>query len=284
MGRVCRKGISSALQLVIGDERAEVSLHDLERLEYRPLLENLAVILRALTVVAATGILGWKTSDGVPTPAARCRGVGIDGRCQLVVATVAHVAKAVEVSVLRLDEPEPRVPERVGPAQGLEERRVDLTRAVCSDNRLLTKTRDSVDVPANKPGTWCSPEDTHLSPRSLLDRLWAMVSLAGRETLARAGHWACWWRGGGRGALRQPATTCIRIVDGFPAPNATMYSSAVLLTDPGIRQLQPGAITGWRAWGTVSAHSARPARYADRLCAGSGALAGRTGPGSGRGA
>jgi hypothetical protein len=63
-----------------------------------------------------------------------------DGRCQLVVATVAHVAKAVEMSVLWLDEPEPRVPKRVGLVQGLEQRRVDLPRAVCSDSRLLTKT------------------------------------------------------------------------------------------------------------------------------------------------
>src|SRR6266540_2297714 len=54
---------------------------------------------------------GRKMSDGVPTPAAWCRGVGVDGRCQLVVAAIAHVAKAVEMSVLRLDEPEPRVPE-----------------------------------------------------------------------------------------------------------------------------------------------------------------------------
>src|SRR6266511_540889 len=141
MGRVCRKGISSGLQLVIGDERAVVLLHHLERLQNRPLLEELAVILRAFTVVAATGILGWKTGDGVPTPAARCSGVGVDGRCQLVVATVAHVAKAVEVSVLRLDEPEPRVPERVSPVQGLEQRRVDLASAVCSDRRPLAKTR-----------------------------------------------------------------------------------------------------------------------------------------------
>src|SRR5712691_7089878 len=163
MGRVCRKGIPSGLQLVIGDERAEVLLHHLERLQNRPLLEELAVILRALTVVAATGILGWKTGDGVPTPAAGCCGIGVDGRCHLVVATVAHVAKAVEMSVLRLDEPEPRVPQRVGPVQGLEQRRVDLPSAVCSDSRLLTKTLDSVHVTANKPGTRCSAEPTHLS-------------------------------------------------------------------------------------------------------------------------
>jgi hypothetical protein len=87
------------------------------------------------------------------------------------VATVAHVAKAVEMSVLRLDEPEPRVPKRVGPVQGLEQRRVDLTRAVCSDSRLLTKTLDSVHVTAHKPGTRCSAEHTHLSRRrSFLDR------------------------------------------------------------------------------------------------------------------
>jgi hypothetical protein len=33
----------------------------------------------------------------------------VDGSCQLVVPTVAQVAKALEVSVLRLDEPEPRI-------------------------------------------------------------------------------------------------------------------------------------------------------------------------------
>jgi hypothetical protein len=77
----------------------------------------------------------------------------------------AHVAQAVEMSVLRLDEPEPRVPKRVGPGQGLEQRRVDLPRAVCSDSRLLTKTLDSVHVTANKPGTRCSAEHTHLSRR-----------------------------------------------------------------------------------------------------------------------
>jgi hypothetical protein len=69
------------------------------------------------------------------------------------------------MSVLRLDEPEPRVPKRVRPVQGLEQRRVDLTRAVCSDSRLLTKTLDSVHVTANKPGTRCSAERTHLSRR-----------------------------------------------------------------------------------------------------------------------
>jgi hypothetical protein len=153
------------LQLVLGDDRAEVSLDNLERLENRPLCEELGVILRALTVVAATRILGWKMTDGTPTPAAGCCGIGVDGRCQLVVATVAHVAKAVEMSVLRLDEPEPRVPKRVGPVQGLEQRRVDLTSAVCSDSRLLTKTLDSVHVTANKPGTRCSAEPTHLSRR-----------------------------------------------------------------------------------------------------------------------
>jgi hypothetical protein len=51
---------------------------------------------------------------GIPTPAAECCGIEVDGRCQLVVATVAHVAKAVQMSVLRLDEPEPRVPQREG--------------------------------------------------------------------------------------------------------------------------------------------------------------------------
>jgi len=43
---------------------------------------------------------------------------------------VADIAKAVEMAVLRLDESKPRVPERVSPVQGLEERRVDLTGAV----------------------------------------------------------------------------------------------------------------------------------------------------------
>jgi hypothetical protein len=153
------------LQLVLGNDRAEVSLDNLERLENRPLCEELGVILRALTVVAAARILAWKMTDGRPTPAAGCRGIGVDGRCQLVVATVAHVAKAVEMAVLRLDEPEPRVPKRVGPAQGLEQRRVDLPSAVCSDSRLLTKTLDRVHVTANKPGTRCSAEHTHLSRR-----------------------------------------------------------------------------------------------------------------------
>ena len=142
-----------------------MSLDSLERLENRPLCEELTVILRALTVVAATRILRWKMTDGIPTPAAGCCGIGVDGRCQLVVATVAHVAQAVEMSVLRLDEPEPRVPKRVGPVQGLEQRRLDLARAVCSDSRLLTKTLDSVHVTANKPGTRCSAEHTHLSRR-----------------------------------------------------------------------------------------------------------------------
>src|SRR5712691_5129961 len=153
------------LQLVLGDDRAEVSLNNLERLENRSLCEELGVILRALTVVAATRILGWKMTDRAPTPAAGCCGIGVDSGCHLVVATVAHVAKAVEMSVLRLDEPEPRVPKRVGPVQGLEQRRVDLPRVVCSDSRLLTKTLDSVHVTANKPGTRCSAEHTHLSRR-----------------------------------------------------------------------------------------------------------------------
>ena len=49
------------------------------------------------TIDAATGSLtldGQKVY-GVPTPAARCCGIGVDGRCQLVVAAVAHVAKAI---------------------------------------------------------------------------------------------------------------------------------------------------------------------------------------------
>ena len=106
------------LQLVLGNDRAEVSLDNLERLENRPLCEELGVILRALTVVAATNILEWQMTDGIPTPAAGCCGMGVDGSCQLVVATVAHVAKAVEMSVLRLDEPERRIPQRVSPVQG----------------------------------------------------------------------------------------------------------------------------------------------------------------------
>jgi len=104
------------LQLVLGDDRAEVSLDNLQRLLNRPLCEQLGVILRALTVVAATRILGWKMTDGIPTPAAGCGGIAVDGRCQLVVATVVHVAKAVEMSVLRLDEPEPRVPKASRPS------------------------------------------------------------------------------------------------------------------------------------------------------------------------
>jgi hypothetical protein len=153
------------LQLVLGADRAEVSLDDLERLENRPLCQELGVILRALTVVAATNVLGWKMTDGIPTPAAGCCGIGVDGSCQLVVATVAHVAKAIEVSILRLDEPEPGVPQRVSPVQGLEQRRVHLTSAACPDCRLLPKTRDSVHVTANKPGTRCRPKLTHLSRR-----------------------------------------------------------------------------------------------------------------------
>src|SRR5437899_11006620 len=99
-------------------------------------------------------------TDGIPTPAAGCCGIGVDGRCQLVVATGAHVAKAVEMSVLRFDEPEPRVPKRVGPVQGLEQWRVDLTRAVCSDSRLLTKTPDTVHITPNKPGNTAGAEQT----------------------------------------------------------------------------------------------------------------------------
>jgi hypothetical protein len=159
------RSLDVRLQLVLGNDRAEVPLDNLERLENRPLREELGVILRALSVVAATRILGWMMTDGIPTPAAGCGGIGVDGRCQLVVATVAHVAKAVEMSVLRLDKPEPRVPKRMSPAQGLEQRRVDLPRAVHSDSRPLAKTVDSVHVTANKPGTRCSAEHTHLSRR-----------------------------------------------------------------------------------------------------------------------
>ena len=92
--RPLRGGPRVRLQLVLGDDRAEVSRDDLERLEHRPQCEELGVVLRALAVVAATRILGWKMSDDTPTPAAGCSGIEVDGRCQLVVATVAHVAQA----------------------------------------------------------------------------------------------------------------------------------------------------------------------------------------------
>jgi hypothetical protein len=127
------RGVSPAsgrLQLVIGDDRAEMSLHDLERLENRPLFQELAVVRRALPVVAATDILGRKMSGAIPTPAAWCRRIRLDRSCQLVMAAIADVAKAVEMAVLRLDESEPRVPERVSPVEGLKEWRVDLTSAI----------------------------------------------------------------------------------------------------------------------------------------------------------
>jgi hypothetical protein len=89
-----------------------VSLHDLERLENRPLFEELTVVLRAFPVVAATDILGRKMSGAVPTPAAWRRRIRVDRSCQLVMAAVADVAKSVEMAVLRLDESEPRLPER----------------------------------------------------------------------------------------------------------------------------------------------------------------------------
>jgi hypothetical protein len=120
---------SGPLQLVMGDDRAEVSFHDLERLENRPLFQELTIILRALPVVAATDILGRKMSAARPTPAAWCRRIRVDRSCQLVMAAVADVAKAVEMAVLRLDESKPRVPERVSPVQGLKEWRIDLTSA-----------------------------------------------------------------------------------------------------------------------------------------------------------
>jgi hypothetical protein len=128
-----RRRVSSAsgrFQLVVGDDRAEVSLHDLERLENRPLFEELAVVLRALPVVAATDILGRKMSCAIPTPAAWCRRIRVNRSCQLVMTAVTDVAKAVEMAVLRLDESKPGVPERVSPVQGLKECRVDLTSAV----------------------------------------------------------------------------------------------------------------------------------------------------------
>jgi hypothetical protein len=81
-----------------------------------------------------------------------------------------------------LDQAKPRVPKRVGPAQGLEQRRVDLTRAVCSDGRPLAKTLDSVHVTANTPGTRCSAKHTHYRAA---DRLGPVMSLAGREEPAR---------------------------------------------------------------------------------------------------
>jgi hypothetical protein len=121
---------SGRLQLVIGDDRAEMSLHDLERLEDRPLFQELAVVLRALPVVASTDILGRKMSAAIPTPAAWRHRIRVDRSCQLVMAAVADVAKAVEMAVLRLDESEPRVPERVSPVEGLKEWRVDLTSAI----------------------------------------------------------------------------------------------------------------------------------------------------------
>jgi hypothetical protein len=154
--------------------RAEVSLDSLKPLKNRPLCEELGVILRALTVVAATRILRWEMTDGVPTPAAGCCGIGVDGRCQVVVAAVAHVAKAVEMSVLRLDQAKPRVPKRVGPVQGLEQGRVDLTRAVGSDSRPLTKTLDKRPAgrhtPANCSGSVTVKEQTSKRRERQLDR------------------------------------------------------------------------------------------------------------------
>jgi hypothetical protein len=110
----------SHLQLVIGDDRAEVSLHDLECLEDRPLFQELAVVLCALPVVAATDILGRKMSAAIPAPAASCCRIGVDHRCQLVMTAVTDVAKAIEMAILRLDESKPGVPERVSPVESLE--------------------------------------------------------------------------------------------------------------------------------------------------------------------
>jgi hypothetical protein len=84
---------SGPLQLVMGDDRAEVSFHDLERLENRPLFQELTIILRALPVVAATDILGRKMSAARPTPAAWCRRIRVDRSCQLVMAAVADVSE-----------------------------------------------------------------------------------------------------------------------------------------------------------------------------------------------
>jgi hypothetical protein len=94
------------------------------------LFEELAVVLRTLPVVTATDILGRKMSGAIPTPAAWCCRIRVDRSCQLVMAAVADVAKAVEMAVLRLDQSEPRVPERVSPVEGLKEWRVDLTSAI----------------------------------------------------------------------------------------------------------------------------------------------------------
>jgi hypothetical protein len=177
------------LQLVLGDNRAEVSLDNLERLENWPLCQELGVVLRALTVVATTNILDRKMTDGIPTPAAGCCGIGVDGSRQLVVATVAHVAKAVEMSVLRLDEPEPGVPQRVSPVQGLEQRRVHITSAVCSESRSLPKPLDSVHVTADKPGTGCSSELTHLSRRRSCGPAVALDEFGGsREACQRSNY------------------------------------------------------------------------------------------------
>src|SRR2546430_13872582 len=89
--------------------------------EDRALVEEGAVVLCALPVVAAADIRGRRMSGAIPTPAAWCCRIGVDRRCQLVMTAVADVAKAIEMAVLRLDESEPGVPERVSPVQGLKE-------------------------------------------------------------------------------------------------------------------------------------------------------------------
>ena len=53
----------------------------------------------------------------------------------------------------------------MSPVQGLEQRRVHITSAVCSESRSLPKTFDGRHVTADKPDTRCSSELTHLSRR-----------------------------------------------------------------------------------------------------------------------
>jgi hypothetical protein len=75
--------VSRRLQLVLGNDRAAGSLDNLERLENRPLCEELGVILRALTVVAAARILGWKMTDGGPSSGPRTAAGRPPERCLL---------------------------------------------------------------------------------------------------------------------------------------------------------------------------------------------------------
>jgi hypothetical protein len=55
------------------------------------LCQELGVVLRALTVVAATRILGWQMTDGIPTPAAGCQ--------LLAMGAIPPVATAPEVAI-----------------------------------------------------------------------------------------------------------------------------------------------------------------------------------------